>query len=226
MIKTIREGAMGNPWFFRIIMMGIAAVFAVSMGWWGFSEDERDDANAIATINAVSISAQDYQRSYRRISKFYRELFQDKYDDEKVRVQVIDELVDRKLWVEEAGRMGIKISNAAFQESVLSAGAFQKEGEFDSELYKRFLSFEKLTSKHFEETQKEALLVEKVKQIVKDGVALTPIEIKNAEEGDPETLDIEREIESRLAQKQERAVRAYTLSLRAKADIQIKEEHL
>jgi hypothetical protein len=224
-IKTIREGALGNPWFFRIIMVGIAAVFAVSMGWWGFGDDERRD-NAVAKVNEVSIQLEDYQRSYRRISKFYRDLFQDKYDDEKVRGQVIDELVNRKLWAQEATRMGIKISDAAFQASVLSAGAFQKDGEFDSELYKRFLSFERLSSKHFEETQKEALLVEKVKQIVKDGVALTPIEIKNAEEGDPETIDIDREIESRLSQKQERAVAAYALSLRTKANIQIDEEQL
>ncbi len=226
MIKLIREGAMGSPWFFRIIMLGIAAVFAVSMGWWGFSEDERIEANAVATIGEVSISSEDYQRAYRRISKFYRELFQDKYDDEKVRGQVIDELVDRKLWVQEAGRMGIAVSDAHFKASVLSAGAFQREGAFDSELYKRFLSFERLSAKKFETTQKEALLVEKVKQIVKDGVALTPIEISNAETGDPGTIDIEREIESRLAQKQERAVRSYLLSLRAKADIQIKQELL
>lgn len=217
---------MGNPWFFRIIMLGIAAVFAVSMGWWGFGDDERADANAIATVGEVSISSEDYRRSYRRISKFYRDLFQDKYDDEKVREQVIEELVNRKLWAQEADRMGIKISDAAFKASVLSAGAFQRDGAFDSELYKRFLSREKLSEKNFEITQKEALLAEKVKQIVKDGVALTPIEINNAESGDPGTIDIEREVESRLAQKQERAVRSYLLSMRAKADIQINEELL
>jgi len=55
MLKTIREGAIGNPWFFRIIMMAVAAVFAVSMGWWGFGDHEQE-GNMIARVEQAKIT--------------------------------------------------------------------------------------------------------------------------------------------------------------------------
>ncbi|MFQ5588757.1 MAG: SurA N-terminal domain-containing protein [Nitrospiria bacterium] len=225
MLKNIREGAIENPWFFRIIMLGVAAVFAVSMGWWGFGNDERID-NALAHVGDDTITIDEYTRAYRNESRFYRELFQDDYDDEALRQRVVEALVEQKLWLQEARRMGIVVSDAALRESVTALAAFQTDAKFDPALYQRILSREKFTPERFEAKQREALLIQRVKAIVKNGVSLTPAEIKEAEESDPDNPDPSRTIEARLSQKQERAAKAYVLSLKAKSAIMIKEELL
>ncbi len=225
MLKNIREGAIENPWFFRILMLGIAAVFAVSMGWWGFTNDDSQD-NAIAQIGETYITVQEYKDAYRNESRFYRELFQDDFDDEALRKRVIDSMVDNKLWLQEADRMRLGVSDAALRNSVTSLAAFQTEGTFDPNLYKQVLSNNRLSPESFEAKQRETLLIKKVKSVVKGGISLTPIEIKEASESDPEDPDPSRTIEARLDQKKERAARAYVISLKGKSSISIKEELL
>ncbi len=224
MLKTIREGALGNPWFFRLIMFGIAAVFAVSMGWWGFG-DTRDE-EFIATAGEDPVTIQEYQLAYSRTSRVYRELFQDQYDDEKIRKQVIDDLVDNKLWAQEARRMGLVLSDGVLKEAFLTTVGFQSDGKFNPDVYKRFLANLGLSPKVFEEMQREVLLIEKVKLMVKGGVVLTPLEIKDVEENSAENMDLDRVIEDRLARKKNRAILAYTQFLRGKVVISIKEELL
>ncbi|MFQ5779812.1 MAG: SurA N-terminal domain-containing protein [Nitrospiria bacterium] len=223
MLKFIRRGAIENPWFFRIVMLGIAVVFGVSMGWWGFGQ--RED-NTIAEIGQSKITLVEYQRAYQAASKFYREIFQEEYDDEALRERVIDELIERKLWLQLAQNMGLDISDASLRESITAMPGFQKDGHFNPELYRRVLAFERYTPQSFERKQREALMVEKAKILVKEGIALSPAEIAEATESDPANPDPERAVEDILYQKRERGLRAYTLSLKEKAEINIKKELL
>ncbi len=225
MLKNIREGAIDNPWFFRIIMLGIAAVFAVSMGWWGFGGDERVD-NTIVQVGEERITIDEYKRAYRNESRFYRELFQDDYDDAALRQRVVEALVEQKLWLQEARRMSLAVSDDTLRGSVVALEAFHTDGKFDPALYQRILSREQFTPKSFEAKQREALLIKKVQGIIKNGVSLTPAEIKDAAESDPEIPDPSRSVEARLSQKRERAAKAYVLSLKGKSSILIKEELL
>lgn len=225
MLKNIREGAIENPWFFRIVMLGIAAVFAVSMGWWGFG-DQEDPANVLAQVGEDRILIAEYQRAYQAASKFYRELFQDDYDDEALRKRVIDELIERRLWIQEARKMRVSISDESLKESITNMPGFQKEGKFDPELYRRALSFERYTPESFEARQRETLLLKKAQILVRSGVWLTPAEIKDAEESDPANPDPDKIIEDRLSRKKERAVRAYAISLKQKTGIVVKDELL
>ncbi len=225
MLKQIRKGAIENPWFFRMIMLGIAVVFAVSMGWWGFGDNE-STANTLAQIGEDRITSKEYQRAYQSASRLYRELFQGDYDDKALRKRVIDELVERKLWAQEAKRMRLAVSDAALKDSVINLPGFQNEGKFDPETYQRMLAAERFTPEGFEAVQRELLLVRKVQLLVRDGVSLTPTELKEAEENNPESPEPARTIEQRLSQKQERAVRAYIISLKEKTPIVVKEELL
>lgn len=225
MLRNIREGAIENPWFFRIIMLGIAAVFAVSMGWWGFGDHESPE-NVLAQVGEDKILIEEYRRAYLNASRFYQELFQDDYDYESLRKEVLDQLIERRLWIQEARKMRVSVSDQSLRDSITAMPGFQNEGKFDPERYKRILTAERYTPETFETSQREALLVKKAQILVQDGVWLSPTEIKEAEESDPANPDPDKTIEDRLSRKRQRAVRAYVISLKAKAGIIIKEELL
>lgn len=224
MLKIMRRGAIENPWFYRIIMGGLALAFIVSMGWWGFNGSH--DSNAIAQVDQASISLDEYHRAYQNASNFYREILQDKYNDKDLRKRVIDELVERRLWLKEARRMRIAVSDAELRESVIKLPGFQKEGRFDPEIYRRILAFEHFTPEGFERQQREELLVGKAKALVKDAVALTPTEAEEAKQMNPNNPDPDRAVSDLLFQKKQKAVMAYTLALKKQAAIQVKEELL
>ncbi|MFY9271248.1 MAG: SurA N-terminal domain-containing protein [Candidatus Manganitrophaceae bacterium] len=223
MLKLIRKGAIENPWFYRTIMGAVAIAFIISMGWWGFSDNTE---NTIAKVDRASISIEEYQRSYQSASNIYREIFQDKYDDKDLRKRVVDELVARKLWLQEARRMKLIVSDEELHRSITHLAGFQKEGKFDPELYRRLLTLEHYTPEGFERQHRDELLIEKAKLLVKESVALTPLEEEEAKKGNPANPDPDRAALDLLSQKKQRAVGAYTVALKEKAKIEIKEELL
>ncbi len=223
MLKVIRKGAIENPWFFRLVMIALAVVFTATMGWWGF---EQTEDKAIAKVDRASVSIEEYQRAYKNASDFYREVFQDKFDDKDLRKRVIDELVDRKLWLQEARRMKLVVSDEELKRSITELPGFQKEGKFDPAVYRLVLAREHYTPEGFERQHREELLIEKVKTIVKESVALTPSEEEEAKKSNPANPDPDRTASDLLFQKKQRALNAYTLALREKAAINVKEELL
>lgn len=224
-LKVIRKGAIENPWFFRIIMGGLAIAFTATMGWVGFGGGHESE-NTVAKVDRAAIHLDEYHRAYQNASNFYREIFQDKYDDKDLRKRVIDELVDRKLWLQEAEQMRLAVSDEELKRSITQLPGFQKEGKFDPEIYRLVLAREHYTPEGFERQHREELLVEKVKSLVKESVALTPAEEEEAKKSNPANPDPDRAASDLLFQKKQRAVSAYTLALRQKASIQVKEELL
>ncbi len=222
MIKFIRQHAIDNPWLFRGIMGVLAVTFAISLAWVGNQEDHKD--NVIAEIDESTISIEEYRRVYKNMARFYREVLKDQFDEKKFRKQVIDLLVEQKLWHHEADRMGLQVTDAELKESLLKLPGFQKDGQFNAEIYQRVLASERLTPEKFEGQQREELIVNKAKTLIRESSALTPAEVAEIELSKPPNLNQERE--NRLAQKKEKAIRAYTVALKQKATIFIKEELL
>ncbi len=218
MLKMMRKGTIENPLFFRIVMGVLAAVFALSMGWWGF---DNNDENTVAWVNEDPIPLEEYRQVYQNTAALYRELLQGEYDDKALRKRVIEELVERRLWLKEAMEMELFVSDEELRSSVIRLPGFQKEGKFDPERYRRVLAFEKLTPTHFERQKRRELLIEKAKTLVKDAVALTPDEIEGA--GKANSSDPAKAISELLLQKQRKSLHAYTLALKQKASITIKE---
>ncbi len=203
-------------------MGGIALAFIVSMGLW-IPRDDNDD-NTIARVDQEQITIEEYRRAYKNASSFYRDLLQEKYDDKAFRKLVIEELVERRLWAQEALAMKLVVTDMELRDAVIHLPGFQKEGTFNPQLYKRVLANEKLTPTLFEQRHRTELLIEKAKNIVKGATALTPVEKAEVEKEHP--TETEKSMADHLLQKQQRSLQAYTLAIKARAVITIHEDLL
>jgi peptidyl-prolyl cis-trans isomerase D len=219
MLKLIRERAVENPWFFRTMMGGLAITFMISLGCWG--DENSNSGNNVAEIGEDSISLDEYMRVYKNVVRFYRQNLKSSFDEEKLRKQVVDQMVTQKLWLQEAKRMSLQVTDAELMESIMSLPGFQQEGQFNPERYRRILILEKLTTEQFEEQQREELLIDKAKNVVRQSAALTPSEIEELTKTNPANLDQERE--NQTLQKKEKTVHAYALALKQKTDVVINE---
>ncbi len=222
MIRLIREKAIENPWLFRSIMGILAVTFALSMVWVGGQESHKD--NVIAEIDQDTISIEEYRRVYKNMARFYRQMLKEQFDEKKFRKQVIDLLVEQKIWLHEADRLGLEVTDAELQESIIKMPGFAKDGQFNAEIYRRVLASENLTPEKFEDQQREEIIVNKAKTLIRQSAVLTPDEVTEMEFLKLPNMDQERE--NRLAQKKEKALHAYTVALKQKAAIFIKEELL
>ncbi len=231
MIRLIREGSRKYPWILLGIIGVIVVTFVIGMGWFGDGEVQREK---IATVGDLKISRDEYERAYRRSQNFYRENKQE-IEAEQLKTMVVNDLIKIKVWILAAEAMGLTITPDELRAEILGIQAFQREGRFDPELYRRVLSFNRLTPAIFEVGQRQQLIVNKARTMVTGSVALTPDEQAEvamlvtppppgAESSGALSKDLM--VKSFLYQKQQRALEAYTASLKATIPIEIFRENL
>jgi hypothetical protein len=234
MIKLMREGAHKYPWLLKSIMGVLAIAFVVGMGWWGFTDSQ---SNGIASVGDLPISQDEYRRAYENTYRYYKDNVQGDFKEETLKQFVLDGLIHSKLWTLAAKDMGVTVSPAELRDDIVRRPDFQKNGQFDPDLYRRLLAANRLTPALFESMHAIELLREKARMIVRDSVALTPAEIAEAEtllarqtqtesSGQPARTANERLLQDFLFQKQQRALMAYQEALKAKVPIQVHKEML
>lgn len=231
MIKLMREGARRYPWLLKSIMGILAVAFVITMGWWGFTEQE---SNAVASVGDLTVSRDEYRRTYESTYRFYRDKVQGDFKEESLKQFVIDGLVENKIWTIAAKELGLSVSPDELRDSIMKMEEFHRNGKFDPELYQRLLALNHLTPATFESLHKVELLAEKARNVIRDSVALTPSEVAEAQtmiarQAQPDAGSAaanERILQDFLFQKQQRAVAAYKEALKARVPVQIHKEFL
>ena len=230
MLKTLRQGAIENPWFYRAIMIVIGIAFIISMGW-GFGGFGSRSDNVVAKVDKAEITLVDYSRLYQNLSQNYRERYpdSDKIDENMFKQAAIDQLVNRQLWLKAARELRVLVSDQELTESISNiqkGGTEGKPGTFDVERYHQVLSRAHLNPESFEKSQREDLLIDKVKKLVQDSVQLSQKEIEEARKNSPQNQDPERAVSDALYLKRQKALLAFSTNLKSHSKIEIKQELL
>jgi hypothetical protein len=232
MLKLMREASHNYPWLLKSLMGIIALAFVITMGWWGFGEQT---GTVVASVGDLTVSREEFRRAYENTYRFYKDKVPGEFKDETIKQLVVDQLVDNRTWLIAAKNMGLTVSNDDLREVIMQIPDFQKNGTFDPEVYQRLLAANHLTPATFEAMETKEVLSNKARMIIRDAVALTPAELAEAQaltlrqtESDPakaaEAKD--RVAQDVLLQKQQRALMAYTESLKSTIPIKINRELL
>jgi len=149
MLNILRKRAQSTA--IQVMVLLIAVVFI----FWGVGSNLNNNRNAVATVNGVEISVQDYQRAYDRAVENYRQQFGGSIppgllEGLNVKGQVVGQLIQGELIRQGAAEMGLAVSKEATQREVTKNTAFQDNGEFDLSRYKEVLSQNRLTPTSFE----------------------------------------------------------------------------
>ncbi|HSF67334.1 MAG TPA: SurA N-terminal domain-containing protein [Nitrospiraceae bacterium] len=232
MLKSMREASHSYPWLLKSIMAIIAIAFVITMGWWGFGEQT---GSVVASVGELTVSRDEFRRAYENTYRFYKEKVTGEFKDETIKQLVLDQLVDNRTWLIAAKNMGLTVTDQELREAIMQIPDFQKNGAFDPEIYQRLLAANHLTPAIFEAMETKELLSNKARTIIRDAVALTPAELAEAQalilrqpESDPAKAAAakDRAVQDVLLQKQQRALMAYTESLKTAIPIKINRELL
>ena len=221
---------MSKPWFFRSIMLLIAVAFIVGMGWYGFGSPNN---SYVALVDEVQISRQEYRLAYRNAFRAYRNMLGEQFKEEDLQKLVINNLVDRQLWLKAADQLKLSVSPQEIVNVLIKDRSFYRKGRFDPEQYRWVLknSRPSLTPERYEASLREDLLLDKIRAVISDGIVLTSAEENEARatvmDAELQGEDLERVKETvaknALRTKKQRAIVSYLHSVRAGSAIEIQD---
>jgi len=167
MLTILRKHA--TSWMLKGLLLLVAVTF-ISWGGYSFFREKKHDYAAM--VNGIPVHVRDYQETLQGVLKRYRDAmgpaFTDKMIEElRIRENVLEELVSRVLILQEGKRLGLHVSDSELRMAIESIPSFQFNGQFDSRLYERFLSLNRMATEDFERMQRENLLYSKVVSLIR-----------------------------------------------------------
>jgi peptidyl-prolyl cis-trans isomerase D len=175
MLYLMRKHA--GSWIIKIVLGVIVVVFI----FWGVGSYRAGKGNRVAVVNGQAIALEEYRSAYEQLKEQYRRQFGNALDQKLLKTlglkkQALDQLVNRRLVLQEADRLNLHITKEELIRAIRSLGAFQENGHFDPRRYQRLLAANRMTPEIFEEKMKDDLLAEKLQ-----GVILGSIKVSDAE---------------------------------------------
>jgi len=166
MLRFMRKYATG---YLVKALFGVIILVFIFWGVGSFNGGEK----VIAEVGPHKISYEEYQEVYKNVFNTYRFMYKDKFDENllkelKIKEKVMDEIINKHLLVLKAKDMGIKVSDAEFNEYIRNMNAFKRDGKFSQKFYIEILKRSGIDPKKFEEAEKTALTVMKLTNIIND----------------------------------------------------------
>ena len=217
------------------IMWAIVVLVTVTFMFFGIYPSTVS-GRTVAKVDGYVISSDDLNRVYRNMEENYRQIMKDQFNEnfaKVLRAQALRELVQNRLLVQEADRVGLRVTDEELQSYIMQIPAFLVRGKFDKKVYEGALRNINMTPALFEANQREYLLRQKLERLVEDGVAVTDTELSTAyasknpkaKPGDFEKNKINFK-QTYLAEKQRDALDAFVKNLGNKATITIDDKAL
>ncbi len=183
-LSLIREHS--DSWLVKSILWMIVFAFIGTIFYsWGMGGATNSSGGVVATVDGSNISKAEYERTFNNLVNFYREQFQSQFSEELIqkldlKKQALNVLIEKKILLHKAEKLNIQVSDAEVINQINSITAFKKNKTFNNEIYQNYLKFKRVTPLEFEETQREALLLEKIRNLIKFNVKVSPNELNEA----------------------------------------------
>lgn len=177
MLDLMRKKA--GTWVVKFILGAIIIVFS----FWGVGSYRAQRGNRVAVVNGQSVTLDEYRSVYDRLLNQFRQRFgedvnQDLIKALKLERQALDQVIAQKLLHEEAVRMDFRITDDELARTIRAQPFFRTAGSFDPNRYKSVLSANRMTPETYEETQREAMLQDKLRAFVVNGVKVSDLEAR------------------------------------------------
>jgi peptidyl-prolyl cis-trans isomerase D len=187
MLQGIREGMKPVMWIVIIAFVGAIFLWGASTGVKLLTEKK---ASKIAVVGGHSINRDEFfvemEREYTMELKETRKQFKGNITedmDKNIRMmaagKTLEMMIYRQILLNIANRLGIVIADDVIRDRIIKAPAFQRDGQFDMDVYKGILSSELyMTPADFEGTMRKELACAFVVDVVVGNTRLSPEELK------------------------------------------------
>jgi peptidyl-prolyl cis-trans isomerase D len=178
-----------------MIKAALGAVVVVFI-FWGIWSPHESRQRELVQIGDYIITVAEARNYYQNLRDRYQAIYGERFTEEmakklNLKEKAVKDLINRILLLQEAQRLGLKVTAEELQASIQEIPAFQKDGVFDKATYLRALQRGRLTAKEFEANQRQTLLLNKLQGLVISSVKISDQEISEAYRQNFEKLNLE-----------------------------------
>src|SRR6266481_1547954 len=175
-----------------VVIIGVFIFWGVGIMVGGAGSSK---ANVAAMVNGEPITAQEYARAFENMQRMYQQLYREKFTPEvatqlNLHQRALDDLVNDRLLKREANRLGLQVTDDEVRDAILNVPNFRSGDRFDRTRYLAVLRATRSTPAEFEESQRETLLVNKLENLVTDGITVSDRELHDLYALDHDTIDV------------------------------------
>jgi len=165
MLRLMRDHA--TSWMIKLLLGAIVIVFV----FWGVGSMRSQRASRVAFVNGEVITVDEYRKAYSNLIEQLRQRYGNRLNDDlekmfQVKKQALETLINQKLILQEAKRLGLRVSDNELATAIQNVGAFQNAGVFDGRIYQKVLSLYRMTPEEFEFAQRESILSNKLSSFI------------------------------------------------------------
>jgi peptidyl-prolyl cis-trans isomerase D len=178
MLQNIRDKAQG--W----IAYGIVILISVPFALWGIQQYLGHGSEPVAAkVNGTEITERALDSQFQQFRQQLRAQLGAAYRPEmfpeaRMRTEVLNRMVNDELIRQVSHDMGLRVSDALVQATLLGMESFQKDGRFDEQTFERAVRLQGLTPKGFMERIRQLMLSQQLSQAVDAGTFVTEREKK------------------------------------------------
>ncbi|MGD2079501.1 MAG: SurA N-terminal domain-containing protein [Nitrospirota bacterium] len=216
MLKHMRKHA---KYFYALFVIVI-----LSFIFWGTGTvDQNSAAVPLAQIGDVTITLEEYWRTYENTASLYRDVYGSEFDAEEMGLKdaVLKNMIDERLLLAAALEAGMTVSDEELEEAIVNDPAFMRGGAFDKEVYRNSLNIYRMTASQYEGLKRRELLLDKMRRLVEETVELTPSDVKGLE-GSGEIYKSLRE--TLLESKKEAALESFLNGVKKKVPVSVNKQ--
>ncbi len=190
MLDFMRRHA--QSWMIKAALGAVVIVFI----FWGIWSPHEGRQRELVKIGDYIITVAEAKNYYQNLRDRYQAIYGDRFTEEmakrlNLKEKAVKDLINRVLLLQEAQRLGLKVTAEELQASIHDIQAFQKDGVFDKATYLRALQRARLTAKEFEANQRQMLLLNKLQGLVVSSVKVSDQEVFEAYRQNFEKLNLE-----------------------------------
>ncbi|MDP2754956.1 MAG: SurA N-terminal domain-containing protein [Nitrospirota bacterium] len=221
MLKVMRKHAK----YFYVLFFMIIISF---IGWGVGTVDNTGGVETVAEVGKYKITTEEYWRTYEGVSRFYREIYKDKFNEEmekkmNLKENVLDSMINERVLLIAAKEADISISDEELQESITHEPAFLRNGVFDNDVYLNRLRLNMITPEAYESSKRQELTLKKMRRLIELSVDATDIN-SNLKQVSGDNQLVKMLSEQMLNDRKEKAVKSYIEGLKKQIKIKINKQ--
>ena len=190
MLDFMRRHA--QSWMIKAALGAVVVVFV----FWGIWSPRESREREFAKIGDQIITIEEARKYYQNLRERYQTAYGARFTEEMVQKlglkdRAVKDLIHRVLLLQEARRLGLRVTPEEVQSSLEGIPAFLKDGVFDKATYQRAVQRVGMTLPVFEANQQQMLLIGKVQSLIASSVKISEREVLDAYRNDYEKVNLD-----------------------------------
>lgn len=165
-----------------VMWLIIAAFLGTIFYAWGMRSARfgKGGRGWVARVGEAEIAPEEYENVLRDLEAQVKDLPPELVKQLNLKEQALERLINQRLLLRKAERMGIGVSDQEIAASIEAAPAFQENGIFSRRAYQAVLAQNRMRPAAFERQQGQALRIRKLQDLIQDSVKVSEQEIREA----------------------------------------------